>query len=140
MKKELLLKRFIFYNLLLLFFTALFLCLFFLSKDLDLGLLECAVFKRLRIYCPGCGGTRALIFLLRLDFLSSFLSYPPLIISAFVIAVCDFLSILSLLKNDMKYISYFKSDYFLIIPAVIILNFFIRNFLLFCGIDYMPTL
>ncbi len=140
METKNLLKRFIFYNLLLLFVTLSFLTLYFISLKFDLHLLDCALYRELGVFCPGCGGTRSLVFLLRLDFLNSFIAYPPLIISLLLILTCDFLCVFSIIKRDMKYIRLFRVEYFLIIPALIILNFLIRNSLLFSGIDYMPNL
>lgn len=140
MKNKNLLKSFIFYNSLLFFITFSFLFIYFISFKFELHLLDCIVFRELGIYCPGCGGTRSLIFLLRLDFLNSFLSYPPLIFSLFLIICCDILALLSIIKKDLKYIKLFKTEYFLIIPVIIVLNFFIRIILLFNGVDFMPTL
>ena len=43
-------------------------------------------------------------------------------------------------ESNEKYIKLFKTEYFLIIPVIIVLNFFIRIILLFNGVDFMPTL
>lgn len=135
-----LLKNFLFYNILLFLVTLFFVVAFFVSQSLELHLFDCAFYREFGIYCPGCGGTRSLIFLLRFDLANSFLSYPPLLISFFLILTCDLLCIISFIKKDIKYIRLFKREYFLIIPTLIILNFLVRIFLLFLGVDYMPTL
>ena len=40
---------------------------------------ECPIFKYLKIYCPACGGTRAIISLLKLDILKS-IYYNPIVV------------------------------------------------------------
>ena len=133
-----LLKSFLFYNILLLFVSAAFIFIYFISEKFELHLLDCFLYKNLGIYCPGCGGTRALLSLLRFDFLKSFLYYPPLLFTVAVILFCEILNLLSLISGNMKYSKLFKYEYFIIIPVTVILSYFIRMVLLFWGIDFMP--
>lgn len=140
MGKSKLFKSFLFYNILLLFVTVLFLSVYFVSEAHGVNLFECIVHRELGIYCPGCGGTRSLIFLLRLDFINCFLSYPPLLPSLLLIVLADSLFLLSVVFKNERLFKLFKIEYFLIIPALIIINFLIENTLLFCGISYMPKL
>lgn len=139
MERRKLLKSFLFYNILLVLATAFFLIIYLLSEKFDLHLLDCALYNRLEIYCPGCGGTRALLSLLRLDFLKSFLYYPPLILTVAVLGVCEILNFLSIISGNMIYSKRFRYGYFIIIPASVLLSYAVRITLLFCGIDFMPV-
>lgn len=140
MDKSRLLKSFLFYNILLVFVTVLFLSVYFISRGFGLDLFECTFHRELGIYCPGCGGTRSLVFLLRLDFANCFLSYPPLLPTLFLIVTCDLLVVFSLVFNKPRLSKLFKKEYFLIVPALIVINFLVENCLLFLGISYMPVL
>lgn len=48
---------------------------------------ECLVRKHFQIYCPGCGGTRAVQALLRLQFAQS-LCYNPVVILLILLVAC----------------------------------------------------
>ena len=98
---------------------------------------DCVIKRAFGFYCPACGGSRSLAALLRLDFIDSFILYPPLLISALVILSCDIRLFLSVIKNTDKYTKNYKYYPFIIIPVSIILNFIIRNIFLFSGVDYI---
>lgn len=88
-----------------------------------------SVFK---IYCPGCGGSRSLSSLFQFDLISSFILYPPILISIIVLLYYDIRYLLSFFLK-LKASKYWC---FLLIPISIILTFLIRNLLLLCfGID-----
>ena len=89
-----------------------------------------------RLYCPGCGGSRSLHALLRLQIFKSLKLYPPLIISLIPIAAYDVRLVLSIVRKDEAYAKSFNFNAFLIIPAAVLIHFFVRNLLLvFFGID-----
>ncbi len=90
----------------------------------------CYFKERFKLYCPGCGGSRSLRAFFSFDFIKSFLYYPPIIISSLVILYYDIRLLLTLIKKDTKYTDNYKFYEFIIIPAVIILTFIIRNILL----------
>lgn len=100
-------------------------------------IIVCFFKESLHIYCPGCGGSRSLYYLLRLDIIKSFIYFPALIISLFIILELDVRAAVSFVKDDPSPIFKFNKNELLIIPIVIFLNFFIRNILLFSGIDYI---
>lgn len=97
----------------------------------------CICKSNLSIYCPGCGGSRSLLYLLRFDFLKSFIYFPALILCAIIILDVDVRAVISFIKNDSAALEKFNLNILISIPAVIILNFLIRNILLFFGIDYI---
>ena len=75
---------------------------------------------------------------MKLDLHTSFLSYPPLIPIATILAYHDLVALLSAIKNKPEILKKYTSAPLLIsIPVMIIAFFFIRNILLFYGIDYL---
>lgn len=91
----------------------------------------CKFKEVLHMYCPGCGGTRAVYYLLRLDFANSFISNPAVIITALILADIDIRALIALIKNDSRILTSFKAKTFLVIPTVLVLNFAVRNILLY---------
>ncbi len=106
---------------------------------MDMGELafDCFFYENTRIYCPGCGGSRSLVYLLRLDLLNSLKFYPPLIPTLLIIIYLDFSALLSFIKNSEGPLKKFNPNLLIIIPVLILLNFFVRNVLLFLGIDIL---
>ncbi len=102
-------------------------------------LLPCAVQTLLGIYCPGCGGTRAVSALLRGDFLTSFLCHPLVLYTAFTggwFLISQTIERLTRhkLKIGMKY----KDGYVWAALIIVAVNFIIKNaLLLFWHIDLL---
>ena len=97
--------------------------------------ITCSFKNKFHLYCPGCGGSRSLSALLSFKFLKSFILFPALPVAVLILADFYVRAIISFIKNNDKYVKEFKINLLIIIPVVIILNFFIRNVLLFYGID-----
>jgi len=55
-----------------------------LTMSQFLSLPECFILKNYHIYCPGCGATRALFYLVHLKFQKSFILHPFVIYTFFV--------------------------------------------------------
>ena len=96
---------------------------------------DCVFLKTFSLYCPGCGGTRALAALLELNILKSFILYPPLLITVGFIIYIDILGVISLIKRSYEPIKSFKGGLTVIIPISIMLFFILRNILKISGID-----
>lgn len=90
----------------------------------------CIIFEYLGVYCPGCGGTRAVIQLLHGRFLKS-VWYHPLVMYGVVLYVGFMISHtlrkLHMIKNGMK----FKEGYLYGALVVLGLNFVLKNILKF---------
>ena len=99
---------------------------------------DCVFLSVFGFYCPGCGGSRSLNALLKFDFLKSFIYYPPILITSLILLYTDFRIIVSIVKGDT---AVRKLDYrlFLIIPISIIIQFLVKNILLFFGIDLLGS-
>lgn len=102
-------------------------------------LLPCAVKTLLGIYCPGCGGTRAVSALLHGDFLTSFLCHPLVPYTAavggwFLISQTIERLTRHRLKVGMKY----RDGYVWAALVIVAVNFVVKNLLLiFWHIDLL---
>ncbi|MCR5452204.1 MAG: DUF2752 domain-containing protein [Lachnospiraceae bacterium] len=93
------------------------------------------------LFCPGCGGTRALYAFFRGDFISSFRYHPFVLYSAVSFIYIIYTLIRYLLrkrsKNDGEYQSY-QFPYFILWGALLVIgvNFVVKNAaLIFWGVD-----
>ena len=103
-------------------------------------LIYCSFKHKFNLYCPGCGGSRSLSALLSFDIVRSFILFPALPVSVIILADLYVRAFISIIKNDEKYLKNFKFKLLIIIPFIIIVNFFVRNILLFFGIDIIGDL
>ncbi len=101
---------------------------------------DCPMHMIFGLYCPLCGGTRALGSLLRGDILNSFIYNPAVLPSLIAFVVYDIRSFRAILRDEKKIIYIHKAVW---IPLLILigLNFIIRNaLLLIWNIDYIATM
>ena len=78
-------------------------------------------------YCPGCGGTRAVVALLHGDILMSFYYHPLVPYSVFVYLLYMVTHTLQRLKiKNIKGLR-FHEQFFYVAIAIILLNFIIKN-------------
>lgn len=122
--------------------TLLLLVLFIKATNIQLSkyLFPCVLHSLTGLYCPGCGGTRAVAFLLHGDFLHS-LVYHPFVPYAFVLCTWFMISqtIERLSKGRLHIGMHFREAFLWIALAIIIINFIVKNAaLLFFQIDFMP--
>lgn len=91
----------------------------------------CWFYSRWHVYCPGCGGTRAVIALLRGELLKS-LYYHPAVPFA---AISVFLYLLSQtiwrLRGGQGWTLHYTNRWFRCLLAIILLNCVLRNLLWF---------
>ena len=100
--------------------------------------IPCFVKNRLHFYCPGCGGSRAVIALFRLDIIASVRYNPLPLIMLLIILYADALALISVVKGSYYPIKSFNLNILIIIPVAAILFFFLRLYLVFgLGIDYI---
>ena len=100
-------------------------------------LTRCFLHDRLFLYCPLCGGTRAIAALLRLDFVSAFAFNPFVTLSLLVALGLDVCALIRLLQG--------KSDLFpipgwfwVIMTILMIVYAVLRNYLMI-AYGYDPT-
>lgn len=97
---------------------------------------ECGVFKTLGIYCMGCGGTRAVYFLLHGKIIKSFVAHPAVIYTAilYVLYVTSH-SLFFITKGKIKYMK-FKNEYLLWLIVIMLVQCVFKNLLrIFIGFE-----
>ena len=109
-----------------------------LSMESGVEVVSCIFKHNMKLYCPGCGGSRSLVYLLRLDIIRSFIYYPALPVCAMLILDADIRAVISFVKNSPKAIMGFRLNPIIVVPVLIMLNFIVKNILLVCfGIDVL---
>ena len=94
-------------------------------------LLPCIFHKLTGLYCPGCGGTRAVVFLLHGDFLHS-LVYHPFVPYVFVLCTWFMISqtIQRLSKGKIAIGMRYRDIYLWIALGLVLANCLIKNLVL----------
>ena len=134
-------KRIFLFMSILLFLFLVFL-VFYHIKDIEFhkfGQNDCGLKLFFHLYCPGCGGTRAVDPFLHGRFIHSLLLHPTILyLFVFFLSyyIPSLLLILGIRKKPIKYITYL---YILCgLLAVILIFFIARNLLLvYAGYDYI---
>ena len=95
----------------------------------------CSFYSTFGLYCPGCGGTRAVDCLLHGHFIRSFLYHPAVPYAAFYFGCYILSHSLNILTRGKCKAMPFRPIYFYIMIAIIILQCVIKNALvIFAGI------
>ncbi len=101
--------------------------------------LPCMVQSVLGVYCPGCGGTRAVSALLRGDFLGSFICHPLVLYTAavggwFLMSQTIERATRHRIKIGMRY----RDGYVWAALWIVVVNFVVKNLLLIVwGVDLL---
>lgn len=105
------------------------------------GGIPCLFHEWTGLYCPGCGGTRAVKALLGGHPLLSFL-YHPVVPYCAVLAVWFLIRLLVYRKTgDPKYRPYLENGYVYAGAGIIVINFIVKNYLLLAeGLDVLALL
>lgn len=110
---------------------------------LDISLMElnpypCSLYTLLGLYCPGCGGTRAVNFLLHGQLLQS-LQYHPAVLYTAVLILCYVGShTLHIATKGKVKAMLFRPIYFYIMIGIIMVQCVLKNVLLLAGIHVIP--
>lgn len=100
---------------------------------------ECALYKQLGVYCPACGGTRAMGALIRFELLDS-LRYNPLVpIGALVLVAYESFMLRYLIKNEPRPL-FFKKSVAIVLIGAWVVYLVARNVLLVFGIDLLGNI
>lgn len=91
----------------------------------------CLFLRLTGYYCPGCGGTRAVISLFRGDFLQSFL-YHPVVLYVAIVGGWYVISHTMELASKEKYAigMRYRDIYLYLAVALILLNWIIKNLMI----------
>lgn len=126
-------KNLIISNIAVLSCTVMFILITLITMRYGIG--KCWTVELFHLYCPGCGGTRALHALVRLDFISVLKFNPILPVAILVYGYYNIRAFVEIKRNNEEY---FKKNKFILIYVVIVVGFIyflVRNILLLNGID-----
>ena len=105
------------------------------------GQMPCVFQELTGLYCPGCGGTRAVKALMKGNVITSFLYHPLVIYVVLVAAVFAFSYIIYAKTKNPKFRLHFDNKYAYIGIGIIVINFVIKNYyLMFEATDLLQTL
>ncbi len=106
--------------------------LFWLHQYLVLPILPfrgCIFDKLFHLYCPGCGGTRALDALLKGEFLKSFQYHPLVLYSAIVYIIFMVSQLLEIISRGRIKGIRFHAWYLYVALIILVGNCLVRNYL-----------
>ncbi len=118
------------YGLIALVFIVIVSVILFFVQKYDINLPPCTFNMITGLYCPGCGGTRAIKALLHGQIIKSAL-YHPFVLYGVVIYLWFMIShtIRKFINHNVKGMQY-RNIYIYIWLVILVLNFIIRNILL----------
>lgn len=100
--------------------------------------MPCAVHDLLHVYCPGCGGTRAIFALLQGQILTSLYYNPAIVLGVLLALYYEIGVFMTLVKKNGK--PYFCTNLTFVVIYLLIVGIFaiVRNYLLIAqGIDML---
>ena len=101
----------------------------------------CVFHEIFHLYCPGCGGTRAVYALLQLNLWKSFLYHPFVLFIALILVEYYIGAIVTLIRRNGKRYYYLRVWFCYVALGIVVVNFIARNLLLVFGhIDYIGDL
>lgn len=96
---------------------------------------DCLFLSMLGLYCPGCGGTRAVFAFFSGQFFRSLCYFPPLWVAGVIVLRMDILAVLSLATGNPHHASRIRAKSLLWVAVSVLAWFVLRNLLLLCGFD-----
>ena len=130
-------KKWLLWQIPLLFFSLLYALAFRYAAQVGSDAFRCRIAANLHLYCPGCGGSRALFSLLQGRIFSSMRYYAPLPLAAFFLLIADLRMLLFLLGRGSFPSRRFGYAAMILCIALVFLQFIIRNAFLMSGIDIL---
>lgn len=101
-------------------------------RILDIPLTEinpypCSLYTTAGLYCPGCGGTRAVTYLMEGKFVKSFLYHPAVPYTALLTACYLTSHTLHIFTKGKIRAMLFRPVYFYILIAIILIQWIVKN-------------
>jgi len=93
----------------------------------------CTLYAATNLYCPGCGGTRALAYLLKGNLIKSFIYHPVILYTAVLVGCYVITHTLNIFTKGKIKAMGFRPVYFYIMVAIILLQCIIKNVLVICA-------
>ncbi len=101
---------------------------FTLAKRAGSTVFDCRWVALLGINCPGCGGSRSLLALLRLDFARALYYSPSLVYSLLLLVWYDFTVMLAAVRRDERLLRLCPRTLLLLVPFFFLGVFLVRLF------------
>ena len=89
----------------------------------------CLLFDKMWLYCPGCGGTRAVDYLIKGEWLLSFKYHPVVLYSFFFVTSYVVSHTLNIFTKGKIKAMQFNPVYFYVMIAIILIQCIIKNIL-----------
>lgn len=87
----------------------------------------CSLYTLMGLYCPGCGGTRSVLFLMQGDWLTSFLYHPAVPYTAVLVGVYLISHTLNIFTKGKVKAMLFRPVYFYILIAIILIQWIVKD-------------
>lgn len=92
----------------------------------------CWFYSNFHVYCPGCGGTRALIALLHGQFLRSLYYHPAVIFTAVSVIAYLLTQTIWRLRGRRGWTLHYGDQWLWCFGVILLINCILRNLLWFC--------
>ena len=89
----------------------------------------CLLYDMMGLYCPGCGGTRAVYYLIEGNWLLSFKYHPVILYTVFFVGSYVISHTLNIFTKGKIKAMQFRTVYFYIMIAIILIQCIIKNVL-----------
>lgn len=101
----------------------------------------CSIHEFFHLYCPGCGGTRAVYEFLNFHWIRSFFTHPFVLFVAVILADYYIGAVITLIRNNGKRYYYLRTWFCYVALGIVILHTILRNVLLvYFHYDYIGDL
>lgn len=119
-KNEILIRDFICINVLVTIAICATMAALLLQRWGFLPQLPCAMLSTLHVYCPGCGGTRAMFAFLQGHFMKSLYYNPAVLLGAVLVLYYEITVIVTIVKNNGKTYYYNKATFLYLYLAIVV--------------------
>ena len=96
----------------------------------------CILYSIFGLYCPGCGGTRAVMYLMQGEVTKSFLHHPVVPYTAILLSVYIVSHTLNILTKGRLKAMKFRPIYLYLIVVIILIQFLVKNAYVFISGSY----
>ena len=130
-------KRWLLFQIPFFLFVLLYALAYAYAEKSGVDFFRCRISESFHIYCPGCGGSRAVFALCKGQILQSIRYFFPVPLAALCLLLSDIRMVLFLMGKGRFPSRRFGYTCIILCIACVMLQCILRNLLLFCGIDLL---